>query len=122
MKKTRVATLMFAKDVSPASYPASGNRAGFHGASHHANVKANMDNFALINKYHVQMLSYFIEKLASTPMLCAAPLSFTRASESDGQTRSMEFHKTAQIFLLHCTAGTERSRPLRLPQRSNIDI
>jgi Protein of unknown function (DUF1552) len=64
---TRVGTLMFAKDVSPASYPASGNRSGFHGASHHANVKANMDNFALINKYHVQMLAYFIEKLASAP-------------------------------------------------------
>ena len=63
---TRVATLMFAKDLSPASYPASGNRGGFHGASHHANVKANMDNFALINKYHVQMLSYFIEKLSKT--------------------------------------------------------
>jgi hypothetical protein len=64
---TRVGTLMFAKDVSPASYPASGNRGGFHGASHHANNKANMDNFALINKYHVQMLTYFIEKLAAAP-------------------------------------------------------
>jgi uncharacterized protein DUF1552 len=63
---TRVATLMFAKDLSPASYPASGNRGGFHGASHHANNKANMDSFALINKYHVQMLSYFIEKLSKT--------------------------------------------------------
>jgi hypothetical protein len=64
---TRVSTLMFAKDLSPASYAQSGNRGGFHGASHHANVKANMDNFALINKYHVQMLAYFIDKLASTP-------------------------------------------------------
>lgn len=64
---TRVATLMYAKDLSPASYPASGNRGGFHGASHHANVKANMDSFALINKYHVQMLAYFVEKLAKTP-------------------------------------------------------
>jgi hypothetical protein len=64
---TRVATLMYAKDLSPASYPASGNRGGFHGASHHANVKANMDSFALINKYHVQMLAYFIDKLAKTP-------------------------------------------------------
>jgi len=64
---TRVATLMVAKDLSPASYPASGNRGGFHGASHHANVKANMDSFALINKYHVQMLAYFIEKLSKTP-------------------------------------------------------
>ena len=64
---TRVATLMYAKDLSPASYPASGNRSGFHGASHHANVKANMDSFALINKYHIQMLAYFIEKLSKTP-------------------------------------------------------
>jgi hypothetical protein len=64
---TRVATLMYAKDLSPASYPASGNRGGFHGASHHANVKANMDSFALINKYHVQMLAYFIEKLSKEP-------------------------------------------------------
>jgi hypothetical protein len=63
---TRVATLMYAKDLSPASYPASGNRGGFHGASHHANNRANMDSFALINRYHVQMLTYFIEKLAAT--------------------------------------------------------
>src|SRR5712671_37390 len=64
---TRVATVMFAKDLSPASFPASGNRGAFHGASHHANVKANMDNFALINKYHVQMLAYFAGKLAAAP-------------------------------------------------------
>src|SRR5262252_10009262 len=63
---TRVGTLMYAKDLSPASYPASGNRGGFHGASHHANIKANMDSFALINKYHVQMLTYLIDKLAKT--------------------------------------------------------
>src|SRR5712691_455070 len=64
---TRVSTLMFAKDLSPTSYPASGNRGGFHGASHHANVKERMDSFALINKYHVQMLAYFIGKLSRTP-------------------------------------------------------
>jgi len=63
---TRVATLMFGKDLSPATYPESGNRSGFHGASHHANNKGNMDNFALINKYHVSMLAYFIDKLATT--------------------------------------------------------
>lgn len=64
---TRVATMMFAKDLSPSSFPASGNRSAFHGASHHANVKANMDSFALINKYHVQMLAYFAGKLAAAP-------------------------------------------------------
>jgi hypothetical protein len=64
---TRISTLMYARDTSGATYPASGVRDGFHGASHHANVRANMDKFALINRYHVQMLAYFLEKLRSTP-------------------------------------------------------
>ncbi len=64
---TRVSTLMYAKDLSPATYPASGNRGGFHGASHHANVRDRMDSFAQINKYHVQMFEYFVAKLAATP-------------------------------------------------------
>ena len=58
---------MYARDTSGAIYPQSGIRDGFHGASHHSNVRANMDSFALINKYHVQMLAYFLDKLQATP-------------------------------------------------------
>jgi hypothetical protein len=64
---TRVATLMFARDTSGSVYPQSGVRDGFHVASHHSNNRANMDKFALINRYHVQMLAYFLEKLKATP-------------------------------------------------------
>ncbi len=64
---TRVATMMFARDTSGAVYPQSGVRDGFHVASHHSNVRANMDKFALINKYHVEKLAYFIDKLKNTP-------------------------------------------------------
>ena len=64
---TRVATMMFARDTSGAVYPGSGVREGFHVASHHANNRANMDKYALINKYHVQMLAYFLDKLHATP-------------------------------------------------------
>jgi len=64
---TRVATLMYARDTSGAVYPQSGIRDGFHVASHHSNNRANMDKFALINKYHVDMLAYFLDKLKSTP-------------------------------------------------------
>jgi hypothetical protein len=64
---TRIMTLMYARDTSGATYPNSGNRDGFHGASHHSNARAKMDSFALINRYHVQMLAYFIDKLQSTP-------------------------------------------------------
>jgi len=64
---TRVATMMYARDTSGAVYPQSGVRDGFHVASHHANNRANMDKFALINKYHVEMLAYYLNKLKTTP-------------------------------------------------------
>jgi hypothetical protein len=59
--------MMYARDTSGAVYPQSGVRDGFHVASHHSNNRANMDKFALINKYHTQMLAYFLDKLRKTP-------------------------------------------------------
>jgi hypothetical protein len=64
---TRVTSMMYARDTSGAVYPQSGVRDGFHVASHHSNVRASMDKYALINKYHVQLLAYFLEKLRATP-------------------------------------------------------
>ncbi|HEY6509869.1 MAG TPA: DUF1552 domain-containing protein [Vicinamibacterales bacterium] len=64
---TRISTMMYARDTSGAVYAGSGVRDGFHTASHHSNARARMDSFALINRYHVQMLGYFLEKLRATP-------------------------------------------------------
>jgi len=64
---TRISTLMYARDTSGATYPGSGVRDGFHTASHHSNVRAKMDTYAQINRYHVQTLAYFLDKLRSTP-------------------------------------------------------
>jgi hypothetical protein len=64
---TRISTMMYARDTSGSTYPGSGVRDGFHTASHHSNVRAKMDTFAQINKYHVRMLGYFLEKLHATP-------------------------------------------------------
>jgi hypothetical protein len=64
---TRISTLMYARDTSSTTYPGSGVRDGFHGASHHSNIRSRMDTFALINRYHVQTLAYFLEKLRATP-------------------------------------------------------
>ena len=63
---TRISTMMYARDTSGATYPGSGVRDGFHTASHHSNARPRMDSFALINRYHVQMLGYFLEKLRAT--------------------------------------------------------
>lgn len=64
---TRVATLLLAKELSGAVYPRSNVRDAFHTLSHHSNLKENMDRFALINRYHVGVFTYLLDKLKSTP-------------------------------------------------------
>jgi hypothetical protein len=64
---TRISTLMLARENSNATYPATGVRDGFHNASHHSNERKNMDQFAVINRYHIRMLGYFLERLQATP-------------------------------------------------------
>ena len=64
---TRISTLMLARENSNAVYPGSGVREGFHNASHHSNERRNMDQFAVLNQYHIKSLTYFLEKLRATP-------------------------------------------------------
>ena len=64
---TRVATLLGARDLTNRNYPASGTNTGFHAGSHHAENPQRIADYAKINRYHVQMLAYFLEKLKATP-------------------------------------------------------
>ncbi len=64
---TRISTLMLARENSNTFYPGSGVREGFHNASHHSNERRNMDQFAVLNRYHVALLGTFLEKLRQTP-------------------------------------------------------
>jgi hypothetical protein len=63
---TRIATLPFAQETSNATYPASGLTDSFHGLSHHSNIQANKDRFAVMNRYHIGILAYFLDILAKT--------------------------------------------------------
>ena len=64
---TRVSTLLIAKELSNAVYPKSGVRDAFHILSHHSNVQENKDRFAVLNRYHVNLFTYFLGKLKATP-------------------------------------------------------
>ena len=64
---TRVSTLLLAKELSNAVYPKSGIRDAFHILSHHSNVQENIDRFAVLNRYHVTLFAYLLEKLRATP-------------------------------------------------------
>src|SRR5215467_6798688 len=64
---TRVTTLLMAKELSNAVYAKSGIRDAFHILSHHSNLRENMDKFAVLNRYHVTVFTYLLEKLKNTP-------------------------------------------------------
>ena len=64
---TRSATLMLGRDLSGTSFPESGFNGGWHGSSHHGDKPDNIANYAKMNRYHVQNLAYFADKLKKIP-------------------------------------------------------
>jgi len=61
---TRVFAFKTGRDASARVYPESGSETPFHPASHHGGNEERVLDFAKINKYHVSMLPYFLEKLS----------------------------------------------------------
>ena len=61
---TRSITFMLGRDLSGASFPESGFTGGWHGSSHHGDKPENIANYAKVNRYHVQNLAYFCDKLS----------------------------------------------------------
>jgi hypothetical protein len=51
------------RDGSARVYPESGSDKPFHPASHHGGTEKGVKEFFLINKYHVSMLPYFLDRL-----------------------------------------------------------
>jgi hypothetical protein len=60
---TRVFAFKMGRDASSRVYPESGVTKGFHPASHHGGKQANILEFSQINRYHVGLLPYFLQKL-----------------------------------------------------------
>jgi hypothetical protein len=64
---TRSITLMLGRDLTGQTYPESGFNGGWHGSSHHGDKPENIANYAKMNRYHVQNLAYFVEKISKLP-------------------------------------------------------
>jgi len=63
---TRVISFKTGRDASSRAFPESGTNKGFHPASHHGGREAAILEYNLINRYHVSLLPYFLEKLHNT--------------------------------------------------------
>jgi hypothetical protein len=60
---TRVFSFKMGRDASGRAYPESGVTTGFHNASHHGEREDRIMDFAKINRYHVSMVPYLLDKL-----------------------------------------------------------
>ncbi|HTK29348.1 MAG TPA: DUF1552 domain-containing protein [Vicinamibacterales bacterium] len=63
---TRVFSFKLGRDASGRAYPESGVTTGFHNASHHGEREDRIMDFAKINRYHVSMVPYLLDKLKKT--------------------------------------------------------
>jgi len=62
---TRVTSFKISRDVSGRVYKEAGVSTGFHNASHHNEREDRIKEFAKINRYHVSLIPYFLERLKS---------------------------------------------------------
>jgi hypothetical protein len=112
---TRISTFMLAKELSNAVYPKSGIRDSFHILSHHSNNEANKARFAVLNRYHVGLFAYFVDKLSKVPdgegTLLDHSLVLYGSGMSDGNSHN---HDPLPIVLAGHAAGTvQGNRHLR---------
>lgn len=64
---TRVSAMKLSRDVSQRVFTVTGVNTPFHSASHHGESPTRIAEFAKINRYHVSLLAYFLERLKNTP-------------------------------------------------------
>ncbi|MEM9825875.1 MAG: DUF1552 domain-containing protein [Planctomycetota bacterium] len=64
---TRILSFMFANAGSNRSYPEIDVNEGHHESSHHGKSPHKQANIAAINRFHIERLGYFLDRLAAIP-------------------------------------------------------
>jgi hypothetical protein len=119
---TRVSTMLLAKELSNAVYAKSGVRDAFHILSHHSNIQENIDRFTVLNRYHVTLLAYLLEKLRATPdgdgTLLDHSMLLWGSAMSDGNQHN---HTDLPIILAGGASGRLKGgRHLRNPKNTPL--
>ncbi|MGD9906142.1 MAG: DUF1552 domain-containing protein [Vicinamibacterales bacterium] len=64
---TRVSTFKLSRDTSNRVFAESGCSTPWHSASHHGERAATIEDQGTINRYHLSVLAYFLDRLKQTP-------------------------------------------------------
>ncbi len=65
--QTRIATFMIAREGSNRTYREIGVPGAHHGLTHHRNDEEKIRQISKINRYHMELFSYFLKRLDSIP-------------------------------------------------------
>ena len=68
---TRVITFMIGRELSGVTYPQIGVPDAHHPISHHQQEPEKIEKVAKINRYHVTLFAYLLEKLRARPTATA---------------------------------------------------
>ena len=83
---TRVMTFMLGRETSQRTFAHIGVPEAHHGVSHHDDKPELLEKLAKIDNYHVQLLSYYVKRLASTPDGDGSLLDHTLISFGSGMS------------------------------------
>jgi hypothetical protein len=112
---TRVFSFKLGRDGSSRVYPESGVKTGFHPASHHQDREDRILDFNKINKYHLTLVPYFLEKLKKTPDGDGTLLDNTMVIYGSPMGNSnVHNHKRCPLFLAgHAGGALKGNRHIR---------
>jgi hypothetical protein len=104
---TRVSTFKMSRDINERVFPESGVKTPFHPCSHHGEDPERVAEFARLNRYHVGLLPYFLERLKNTPdgdgSLLDHSMILYGSPIGDGNVHN---HKRLPLFLAGHANGT----------------
>jgi hypothetical protein len=102
----RVSAFKMSRDTSNRVFPNSGVKMQFHTRSHHRETPELIREFAKLNRYHVSLIPYFLEKLKNTPDgdgdLLDHSLIVYGSSMGDSHTHN---HRQVPLFLAGHASG-----------------
>jgi hypothetical protein len=117
MGKTHIFSFKTGRDGSNRTFPKSGVSGGFHPASHHGDVPARIEDYAKINRYHVSMLTYLLDKLKEIPSAGGTLLDDTLIIYGSPMGNSnLHNHKRCPLLLLgHAGGKIKGHRHIKAP-------
>lgn len=106
---TRVITFQLARETSNRTYPEIGVSEPHHPLTHHGNDPAKIAKVAKINRFHVSLFAYFLERLKATPEAGASLLDHALVLYGSGMGNpNVHDHTNLPILVAGGAAGRMR--------------